>query len=223
MQRRDRAADGDDRLVLGREGARRVDEVDHDVEEAPIVRQEVPPVRGDGRGAEEIPPGRAVRPTVDPLRHLGQEITKEAGGRRGRVVLAAGAEDAGQERGPDVLVDAVDQPGEGRGGGKVCEQVLVAGDRLKGALQRVEGQVEERVRVEAAGIDPIADARRPGDVLAKGAGQAGRAQQNRTTACRTLPVSESGATGDHLAGLLLTARPFRTERPRATRIRAGAI
>ena len=66
--------DGEDRRVLRCEGARYLDEVDHDVEEAPVVGQEVAPVRCEGRGCDQIRPGRAVRPAVDPLRHLGQEI-----------------------------------------------------------------------------------------------------------------------------------------------------
>ena len=47
---RDRAPDGDDRRVLRREGARRIGQIDHDVEQPPVVRQEVAAVRARGRG-----------------------------------------------------------------------------------------------------------------------------------------------------------------------------
>lgn len=86
---------------------------------------------GRGWGGEEVPPGRAVRPAVDPLQHLGQEIAKQARGRRVRLFLGAGAEDSGQEGRADVLVDAGDQPVEGRGGGEVGEQFFLAGDRVE--------------------------------------------------------------------------------------------
>ena len=171
---RDRAPDGEDRRVLRGEGARRVGEVDHDEEQPPVVRQEVAAVGGGGGGGEEARPGRAVRPAVDPLRHLGQEIVKQTVGRRVRLFLGAGAEDSGQERRADGLVDAIDQPVERRGGGEVGEQVFLAGDRVEGVSQRVERQVQQCVGFEAAGVDAIADARRPEGAVAEESGQAGR-------------------------------------------------
>src|SRR2546430_551501 len=81
------------------------------------------PVRGGG--CDQIRPGRAVRPAVDPLRHLGQEIAKQAGGRRVRFVPGAGAEDPWKERRADGLIDAGDQAIERRGGGEVRQQFLM--------------------------------------------------------------------------------------------------
>ena len=46
--------------------------------------------------------------------------------------------------------------------------------------QRVERQVQQRVRFETARVDPIADARRPEGALAKDAGQAGRVGRRRS-------------------------------------------
>ena len=47
---RDRAPDGDDRRALRDEGARRIGEIDHDVEEATVVGEEVAVGRGGQRG-----------------------------------------------------------------------------------------------------------------------------------------------------------------------------
>ena len=82
----DGAPDGDDRPVLRHEGARRIGQIDHDVEQAPVVRQEIAAVGREGGGRDEAPPGRPVRPAVNLLRHLGEEIAKQPGGSRVRLV-----------------------------------------------------------------------------------------------------------------------------------------
>src|SRR5207245_11751306 len=61
---RDRGPDGEDRRMLREEGTRYLDEVDHDVEEASVVGQEVAAVRCEGGGCDQIRTGRAVRPAA---------------------------------------------------------------------------------------------------------------------------------------------------------------
>ena len=174
MEARDGAADREDRRLLRGEGAWHLDEIDHDVEQAPVVRQEVAAIGGENGGGEERAPGRAIRPAVDPLRHPGQEIGQQARGRRARLARGTAGEDSRQEARADGLVDAADQPVEGRRGGEVGEQLFVGGERVEGRPQRVERQIEQGLALEAARVEPIADARRPEGALPEESGQSGR-------------------------------------------------
>src|SRR4030095_5537272 len=54
---RECATDRRGRCLLHRKGARYLDEVDHDVEEPPVVGQEVAAVRRGGGGRDEAPTG----------------------------------------------------------------------------------------------------------------------------------------------------------------------
>ena len=141
-----------------------------------VVGEEVAVVRESGSGGrDEGHPGRAVGRPVEPLRHPAQKRAKQTGGSRIHLDLGGGSEDGRQEHRAHVLVDPVDQPVERRAGGEVGEQVLVGGGRVEEVSQRLERQVHESVLVEAAGVDPIADARRGRQgAAAENAGQAGR-------------------------------------------------